>query len=109
MCKVQNKSELIEENTKLLKALRTALDERVRKHYANLSDEECIKLLLDLKWFRFISNEIYELYEAVNHHLSERIGELAERYDQTLPELEKETALLENKVKSHLQKMGFVW
>ena len=109
LCKAQNKSELIEENTKLLKALRTALDERVRKHYANLSDEECIKLLLDLKWFRSISNGIYELYEAVNHHLSERIGELAERYDQTLPELEKETALLENKVKSHLQKMGFVW
>lgn len=106
---IQNKNELIEENTKLLKTLRKALDEKVCKHYAALSDEECLKLLLDLKWFRSISNGIYELYEAVNHHLSERIGELAERYAQTLSELEKETALLENKVKSHLQKMGFIW
>jgi type I restriction enzyme M protein len=38
-----------------------------------------------------------------------RVTELAERYEKTLPVLEGETVDLENKVKSHLEKMGFAW
>ena len=33
---------------------------------------------------------------------------LAERYESTLPELESEVADYEAKVKSHLERMGFV-
>ena len=106
---LSEKQNKIDEQSKLLKGFRAALDEKTRCRYAELSDKECLKLLLDLKWFRSISNGIYALYESVNHHISVRITELAERYDHTLPELEAETAALEQKVKAHLQRMGIKW
>jgi len=39
--------------------------------------------------------------------LAGRVKELAERYDETLPEIEKETEILTQKVTEHLKKMGF--
>jgi type I restriction enzyme M protein len=41
--------------------------------------------------------------------LSNRIKELAERYENTLPELDTQVEVLENKVDDHLKKMGFEW
>ena len=106
---LSEKQNKIDEQSKLLKGFRAALDEKTRCRYAELSDKECLKLLLDLKWFRSISNGIYALYESVNYHISARITELAERYDRTLPKLETETAALEQKVKAHLHRMGIEW
>jgi type I restriction enzyme M protein len=39
--------------------------------------------------------------------LAGRIKELAERYSETLPEIEKETKKLTTKVDEHLAQMGF--
>ncbi|MEL3912874.1 type I restriction-modification system subunit M [Treponema pedis] len=107
LASIQKKQMLVEEQTKLLKDLRLSLDEKVRKHYSMLSDTDCLKLLLDLKWFRSISNGIYELYEAVNHHITARINELAGRYENTLGEIDAEVKTLERKVSAHLRDMGF--
>ena len=52
---------------------------------------------------------IFTLYTAVSHRISERVMEFADRYEQTMPELETEVAELESKVKSHVEMMGFVW
>ena len=41
--------------------------------------------------------------------MTSRIIELAERYEDTLPDLDKVTAEYEAKVKSHLERMGFKW
>ncbi len=41
--------------------------------------------------------------------MANRISELANRYDSTLPNLEKDVEDYEAKVKSHLERMGFGW
>ena len=45
----------------------------------------------------------------VSNRLSQRLIELMERYEDTLPELEAELESLNQKVRGHLQKMGFSW
>ena len=47
--------------------------------------------------------------DNVSQRLTNRIKELAERYDTPLPALDKEVEGLEAKVNAHLEKMGFVW
>ena len=99
----------VDEGTKTLKDLRAALDKKTRGQYPKLTDDQCVELLLNRKWYRTIVNGIYALYTAVSHRIADRVTELNERYEQTLPALEAEVAQLESKVKSHLERMGFVW
>ena len=99
----------VDEGTKTLKDLRVALDKKTRAQYPKLTDEQCVELLLNCKWYRSIENGIYALYTAVSHRISDRMTELNERYEKTLPSIEAEVAELEGKVKSHLERMGFVW
>ena len=47
--------------------------------------------------------------DQISQRLTNRIKELAERYDTPLPTLVNETASLEATVNEHLAKMGFVW
>jgi len=106
---LQNLVVRVDEGTKALKDLRTALDKKVSEQYSKLTDDECVELLINRKWYRSIVNGIYTLYAAVNHCITDRVTELANRYEKTLPILEKEVAELEAKVKSHLERMGFAW
>jgi type I restriction enzyme M protein len=41
--------------------------------------------------------------------LTSRIKELAERYDETLAEIEEEVQKYSSKVEEHLKRMGFIW
>jgi type I restriction enzyme M protein len=99
----------VDEGTKVLKDLRAELDRKTREQYAKLTIDQCLKLLLERKWYRSLVSGIYALYTTVNHCIAGRVAELADRYGQTLPELEAEAAVLEGKVKSHLERMGFAW
>lgn len=99
----------VDEGAKTLKDLRTALDKKTREHYPRLTDKQCMELLLNRKWYRTIVNGIYALYAAVSHRISDRVTELERRYEQTLPQVAEEVAKYETKVKSHLERMGFVW
>ncbi len=47
--------------------------------------------------------------ERISQRLTQRIKELAERYETPLPKQTDEVKNIEEKVNSHLQKMGFVW
>lgn len=106
---LQNLVTRVDEGTKTVKDLRAALDRKTREQYPKLTDAECVELLLNRKWYRTIINGIYALYTAVSHHIADRVTELNERYEQTLPELEAEVTEIESKVKSHLERMGFAW
>ena len=99
----------VDEGTKTLKDLRAALDKKTREQYPKLTDDQCMELLLNRKWYRTIVNGIYALYTAVSHRISDRVWGFAERYEKTVPQLEAEVAKLESKVKSYLERMGFVW
>lgn len=98
-----------EEATKLLKDMDKALDEKARDRYDSLTDEEILDLLINRKWYYTIGNGIYDLYAAISHQLADRIVELSKRYEDTLPELIKKASDYEDKVKSHLERMGFKW
>jgi type I restriction enzyme M protein len=106
---LQEKQTLVDESNKVLKELRTALDKKTRDQYPKLTDAEGLTLLLERKWYRSLVGGIFALYDGVSHRISDRVTELVERYEHTLPELETKVAGLESKVKSHLEIMGFVW
>jgi len=106
---LQNLAIKVDEGTKTVKDLHMALDMKVREHYSKLTDEQALELLLNRKWYRSVVNGVYVLYSTVSHRITNRVIEFAERYEQTMPELEKDVADLENKVKSHLERMGYKW
>lgn len=99
----------VSDYNKVVKDLNKALDEKCRARYDSLTDEEILDLLVNKKWFDSIFSGIADLYAAISHRLTNRIVELADRYEDTLPDLEKDTADYEAKVKSHLERMGFKW
>ena len=99
----------VSDYNKVVKDLNKALDEKCRARYEVLTDDEILDLLVNKKWFDSIFSGINDLYTAISHCLTSRIIELAERYENTLPELDKETIEYEAKVKSHLERMGFKW
>lgn len=99
------------ENLKKLKSSLSTkqkeLDKKSRNHYETLTEKEIHDLLLNKKWYKALQNGIDELYLSVGNILTSRITELAERYEETLPDIEKEVSTYEQKVASHLKDMGF--
>ena len=79
------------------------------KQYSLLSEEEVRHLLLDQKWLTQLDARIQAEIQGISQRLTSRIKELADRYAQTLSELEAEAQALEEKVTNHLQNMGLTW
>lgn len=98
-----------DEQSKIIKALKAALDEKLKEKYAVLTVEGIKELLVNKKWYYSIYDGIDALYVAISHNITDRVTELAERYEDTLPELSDSVADYEAKVKSHLERMGFKW
>ena len=99
----------VSDYNKVVKDLNKALDEKCRARYESFTDDEILDLLVSKKWFDSIFSGISNLYAEISHRLTNRIIGLAERYEDTLPELDKATTEYEAKVKSHLERMGFKW
>ena len=81
-----------EDSTMLIKEMNKELDEKARERYATLTDDEIIDLLVNKKWYYTIGTGINDLYAAISHQLADRIIELSKRYENTLPDLMKQTA-----------------
>ena len=79
------------------------------KKYGELTEAEVKTLVLDAKWLTTLNNNIQTEIDAISQRLTGRVKELAERYENTLTQLESTTKTEEDKVKLHLQKMGLVW
>jgi type I restriction enzyme M protein len=47
--------------------------------------------------------------DHISQRLTNRIKELAERYETPLPEISGRLSEAESKVNAHLEKMGFAW
>ena len=99
----------IKEQNKVLKELSAVLEKHLKEKYAVLTIEEIKELLVNKKWYYSIFDGIDALYIAISHSITERIIELAERYENTLPELTAQVEDYEAKVKSPLERMGFTW
>lgn len=102
-------SESLAKQSKAVKALNAELEAKVKARYATLTDEEILELLVNRKWYYSIFDGIKALYVTASHNMANRILELAERYEDTLPELSAAVADYEAKLKAHLERMGFVW
>lgn len=103
--------ELLEKEPSMKKSLNALKDEVERKvisKYPKLSEEEIKTLIVDKKWFSTISERIESELDNISHRLSNRIKELAERYEKPLVEIEKEVDDLTSKVEEHLKAMGMV-
>ena len=98
-----------DEQSKLVKALKVQLEEKVKEKYTVLTVEEIKELLVNKKWYYSVFDGIDALYVAISHSITNRIVELAERYEDTLPTLSTAVDDYEARVKSHLERMGFVW
>lgn len=98
-----------DEQSKLVKALKAQLEEKVKDKYTVLTVGEIKELLVNKKWYYSIFDGIDALYVAISHNITDRVVELAERYEDTLPALSAVVDNYEARVKSHLERMGFVW
>lgn len=107
--KLQDLVTRVDDGTKTLKDLRAALDAKTRAQYPKLTDDQCVELLLERKWYRSLTGGVFALYTSVSHSIATRVSELAERYGKTLPELEAEVTDYASRVKGHLERMGFAW
>ena len=94
---------------KEVKVLEIKLDEQTLKKYYELTQADVKTLVVDDKWLTAIKARIQTEIDAISQRLTGRVKELAERYENTLDELNKSTQEQELKVTAHLQKMGLVW
>ena len=87
----------------------TELEIKIIEQYPKLSIEEIKTLVVDKKWMATIALRIKTEMDAISHRLTERIKELADRYETPMPKLTNNIVGLTKKVESHLKKMDYVW
>lgn len=92
-----------------IKKLNAELEQAVLDKYPTLSETEIKTLVLEHKWQAHLENALQQEQERISQNLTQRIKELAERYATTLPKLEAEALEASQKVKAHLEKMGWTW
>ena len=104
--------ELNNTETELKKQLKEAvaeLDALAYAHYPNLSENEIQTLVVDDKWLAALDKAIHGEMDRISQALSQRVKELAERYETSVPQITQQVAELEEKVNLHLKRMGFTW
>jgi type I restriction enzyme M protein len=92
-----------------IKKAAALLDQKALSRYSQLSTAEVQQMVIEEKWLRAIATAVESEMERVSQRLTGRIRELIERYETPLPEIDATLQTLEQKVKNHLEKMGFKW
>ncbi|MDW7732692.1 MAG: type I restriction-modification system subunit M [Methanolobus sp.] len=96
--------------TKLKKDIKdaeAALDAKAYARYPKLTEDEIRTLVVDDKWLSRLESDIHGEMDRISQSLSQRVKELAERYETPLPQMTEHVAELEAKVNRHLERMGF--
>jgi type I restriction enzyme M protein len=94
---------------KRLKEAEAALDAKAYAHYRKLSEDEVKTLVVDDKWLAALDTAVHGEMDRISQALTQRVKELAERYESPMPLMVCRVADLEAKVNRHLEKMGFAW
>ena len=95
------KAKLKEANDKLLS--------RVKEEYELLAQNEMrVKNLVKEKWVNAISTRMESELSRSIEQLKSQLSAISDRYDQTLPSIDKEVEDYESRVNAHLTQMGFV-
>ena len=107
--KWSDKSKAITILKKQVKEQDEALDKAVIEHYPNLTEAEVKEIVVQNKWLASLEVMIAEANNAALQSLTRRLKQLAARYETPMPQLQKQTDELSDKVEQHLKTMGFSW
>ena len=94
-------------NKKLIKERKYDLLTALLVKYAAFSEEDIKRLVIEKKWFASLGSRLDGEMQRISQCLTSKVSALAERYAQTLPEIDAEIADLEAKVANHLKLMGY--
>jgi type I restriction enzyme M protein len=94
---------------KRLKDAEAALDAKAHTKYPTLTETEIQTLVVDDKWLAALDAAIHGEMDRISQALTQRVKELAERYETPMPQMVSHVAELEAKVNHHLERMGFSW
>ena len=92
---------------KALKDAEAELDALAYAKYSKLSEADIKTLVVEDKWLAAIDADIHGEMDRISQALTQRVKELAERYESPLSTLTGKVADLSAKVATHLNKMGF--
>ncbi|HQU17204.1 MAG TPA: class I SAM-dependent DNA methyltransferase [Gammaproteobacteria bacterium] len=95
--------------SKAVKDAQAALDDKVFRRYAKLTEAEIKALVIEDKWVAVIRTAIDGEVRRLGQQLAARVKELDERYAKPLPELERDVDVFGEKVEAHLKQMGLAW
>ena len=102
---------LLDEESKIkkqIKAKEIELDKKLLEKYKMLTEQEIKDLVIDKKWLKALKTAIEDEIENLIMQTVGRIKELHQRYANPLPKIEQEVKEYEERVKEHLEMMGFV-
>lgn len=92
---------------KEIKEKKQALTCLVESRYATFTENEIKLLVVDKKWVATVSSMIHSEMQQVSQQLTSEVIAIAERYEQTLADMDKELKDYESMVAGHLKEMGF--
>jgi type I restriction enzyme M protein len=104
--KLSNEEAVFKKN---LKEAEAALDAKAYAQYPKLTVDEIKTLVVDDKWLVALDAATHGEMDRVSQQLTQRVKELAERYEIPMPQLTGRVSELEAKVNAHLERMGFAW
>jgi len=90
-----------------LKDAEADLDAKALAKYPKLTEGEIKILVVNDKWLAALDDAIHGEMGRISQALTERVKELAERYETPLPKMVSRVADLETRVNQHLKQMGF--
>ncbi len=94
-------------NKKLIKERKYDLLTALVVKYANLSEDEIKRLVIEKKWLASLALKLDGEMRRVSQQLTSQVTALAERYALTLSEIDADIVDLEAKVAAHLKQMGY--
>lgn len=92
---------------KKLKEAESLLDSKVIFYYPKLTEDDVKTLVVEDKWLSALDSAIHGEMERISQSLTQRVKELAERYETPMPQMTDRVDELEAKVNRHLERMGF--
>jgi type I restriction enzyme M protein len=92
---------------KAIKKTSAALDAKALDKYRTLIEDEIKTLVVEDKWLAALDAAIHGELDRVSQQLTQRVKELAERYETPMPQQVRRVVELEQAVNRHLESMGF--
>lgn len=92
-----------------LKQADAELDAKALALYPKLSEVEIKALVVDDKWLATLEAALHGEMDSISQALTQRVKELTERYETSMPAMTTRVSELEARVNGHLEKLGFLW